>query len=164
MKVDSAHDSDKMDILLLTERNCAVLDGEKIGWIAGNGPVVDLGTTGVVERDDGKVPYVKPCFIKCATPVVDEPIDKCAAVQLRANCIEDDASVDWEGLEGIFHNLECMSTLKDRHVGVNLGVNRCRQTTHLNSDEFLQDKHHLMDLLGWSRSHCAKGGQMGLSP
>ncbi len=164
MKVDSAHDLDKTDVLPVTERNCAVLDGEKNSWIAGNGPVVDLGTTGVMERDDGKVPDVKLCFVKGATPVIDEPIDNRAAVQLRANCVKDDASVNWEGLEGIFHNLECVTTLKDRHVGVNLGVNRCRQMTHLNSDEFLKDKHHLMDLLGWSRGHRAKGGQMELSP
>jgi hypothetical protein len=116
-----------------------------------------------MEQDDGKVPEVKPCFVKSAMPVIDEPIDNRAAVQLCANCIKDDASVNWKGLKGVFHNLEGMSTLEDRHVGVDLGVNRCRQTTHLDSDEFPRDKCHLVDLLGWSRVHCAKGGQIGLS-
>jgi hypothetical protein len=50
--------------------------------------------------------------------------DNCAAVQLHANHIKDDVSVDWKGLEGIFYNLEGMSTLEDRYVGVNLGINR----------------------------------------
>ncbi len=117
-----------------------------------------------MEQDDGKVPEVEPRFVKSATPVVDEPINNCAAVQLRANHVEDDASINWKGLEGVFHNLEGMSMLRDRHVGVNLGVNRCRQTTHLDSDELPRDKHHLTDLLGWSRGHHVKGGQTGLSP
>jgi hypothetical protein len=46
-----------------------------------------------------------------------------------------------------------MSKLKDRHAGVNLGIDRCRQTSHLDSDKFVWDKHHLMDLLRWSRGH-----------
>ncbi len=78
-----------------------------------------------MEQDDGELPEVEPCFVKGARPVIDEPIDNQAAVQLRANRIKDDVSVDWEGLEGIFHNFECVSMLEDRHVGVDLGVNRC---------------------------------------
>ncbi len=87
MKVNGAHDLDKMDVLPETECIRAILDGEKNGWIASNGRVVDLRTGGVMEQDDGKVPEVKPCFIKRAMPVVDEPIDNRAAVQLRANCV-----------------------------------------------------------------------------
>jgi hypothetical protein len=51
-----------------------------------------------------------------------------------------------EGAQGFFHNLEGVGMLEDRHVGVDLGLNRCRQTTHLDSDEFPQSKHHLTDL------------------
>ncbi len=137
LKTDGAHDTDKTDILLGTERNCAVLGREKNGWIAGNGHFIDLRTSRVIEQDDGEVPEVKPCFVKGATPVVDEPINNCAAVQLRANFIKDDSSVNWKGLEGIFHNLEGMSMPKDRHAGVNLGIDRCRHTTHFNSDEVI---------------------------
>ncbi len=148
MKVDGAHDLDETDVLLATDCNHAVLDEEKNSWIAGNSHVVDLRTVRVMEQDNGKVIEVKPFFVKHAMPVVDEPINNCTAVQLSANCIEDDASVNWEGLKGIFHNLECV---------VDLGVNRCSQTTHLDSDKFPRDKRHLMDLLGWSRGHRAKG-------
>jgi hypothetical protein len=155
MKVDDAHDSDKTDVLLVAEHNHAILDGEKNGWIAGNGCGIDLHNRGVMTQDDGKVPEVEPHFVKSATPVVDEPIDNRAAVQLHANCIEDDASVDWKGLEGIFHNLEGVSMLKDRNVGAGLAINRCRQTSHLDSDAFPHDKRHVMDLLGWSRGHHA---------
>jgi hypothetical protein len=75
-----------------------------------------------MEQDDGKVPEIKPCFVKSATPAVDEPINDCAAVQLHANCIKDDSSVDWKGLKGVSHNLESVSTLKYWHAGVNLGI------------------------------------------
>ena len=146
-----------MDVLLATERKHAILGGERNGWIAGNSCVIDLHTGGVMEQDDGKVPEVEPCFVKSATPVVDEPSNNRAAVQLHANRIEDDSSVDWKGLEGVFHNLEGASMLKDRHAGVDLGINRCRQITHLGGDKFLQDKRHLMDLLGQSRGHCDEG-------
>ncbi len=56
MKVDHAHDSDETDVLLATERDRAILDGEKNGWIAGKECVVDLLTGGVMEQDDGEVP------------------------------------------------------------------------------------------------------------
>ena len=87
MKVDGAHDSDKTDVLPATQCDRAILDGEKNGWIAGNGHVVDLCTGGVMEQDDGKVLEVEPHIVKSAMPVVDEPIDNRAAVQLRANCV-----------------------------------------------------------------------------
>ncbi len=121
MKVDGAHDSDKTDVLPATERDRTILDGEKNGWIAGNGCVVDLCTGRVMEQDDGEVLEVEPCFVKHAMPVIDEPINNRAAVQLCANHVKDDVSVNWEGLEGIFHNLECVSTLKDGMLELILG-------------------------------------------
>jgi hypothetical protein len=96
------------------------------------------------------------------TSVIDKPINNCAAVQLHANCIKDDLSVDWKGLKGIFHNLEGMSMLKDGHAGVDLEIDRCRQTSHFDSDKFLWDKRHLMDLLGWSRGHLDKERANGI--
>jgi hypothetical protein len=56
---------------MATEHNCAVLDGKKNGWIPGNGCVLDDGTGGVMEQDDGWILEGKPCFIEGATPVAD---------------------------------------------------------------------------------------------
>ncbi len=51
--------------------------------------------------------------------------------------------------------------LKDWHAGVNLGIDRCRQASHLDSDKFPWDKRHFVHG-GWSIGHGNRESANGI--
>ncbi len=93
-----------------------------------------------MKQDDGKIGEVEPRRVKQSTPIMHETIHSCAAVELCAHCLKDEARVHGKGRESALGDLEGMSTLEYWHARFHLGVHGRRQAPNLNCYTVLWDK------------------------
>ena len=101
-----------------------------------------------MEAHDRELAEIEPCGVKKVAPIVHESVNDHAAVQLRAQCIEDLALVNGQGFEGTLRNLEGMRALEDRHGRVYDRVKRHLETSDLNNDKWARDERHLVRRFG----------------
>jgi hypothetical protein len=83
----------------MAEIDSSILHWEEQGWIASAGGIVDACAGQVMEQDDGKVLEIKPHGVKEAAPIVHHAVKDCAAVQLGAHCLKNEACINRESFE-----------------------------------------------------------------
>ncbi len=147
-EINSAGDADKVYILLMAVFGGSILHWEEKGRIAGNGGIVDARASQVMVRDDGKVPEIEPHGEEEATPIVHQAIDNCAAVQLGAHHLKNEACIDSKSFEHALGYLKSMCALKNGHTWLNLGVNGGQKVSNLDSNEVLGDKQYFVHFHG----------------
>ena len=96
-----------------------------------------------MERLDGQIGKIVPCFIEHASKIKHAAINLGITVELCPNSLQDETSVHGKRLEHALYHLERVGTLMNGHRGLDLGVNAGVQTPNLDGYKDTRNKGHL---------------------